>query len=338
MANLNGIYGGLVEENRDQTQMGRLKVRVPAVYGLANEVPTDRLPWALPRGLPFGNTNSSGGMSWLPAVGDNVWVQFLDGEPEKPIWEWATAPVGKSLKLHSYDDSGPSRSILTRYGHSIQFSDTQVVLTTQQGHQLVIETSGAASGGKTTIQTPKGQSISLNDLGQNIVIQGLDSAVVSAATTILNAPTSTLLKTGRFSLSCGNCLITVQGNSVTITTGTGATIAISELGNVAITSSTAFTIGIDSDRVQIGSGKGTTGIIVEEGKISMTAPQFVMNTAAASIGSASGYPILLLTPTMLQYLLTHQHPNGNDGSPTGPPIPTAGLFPQDSATTRIQAS
>jgi hypothetical protein len=333
-----GVYGGLVEENRDPDQIGRIKVRVPATFGNATEVPTDKLPWALPRGLPYGNSKDSGGISWLPAIGDTVWVTFLDGEPEKPLWEWAVAPkqVQKNaipLKLHEYsaDQGGyPDRVILTRYGHSIEIKPTQITITTSEGQQILLQTSKSASGGSAALQTPIGQRVTLNDTSQTIVIQAVDTAVMSAPTVQVNAPTSALVKTERMTIMAGASMIVIEGNTIIITTGSGATMLIDDSGNVSIGSASGACLSLE-DKVQLGEPLGA-GIVIENGKVSVNAPSFIMNTAACSIGTGAGFPVLLLNPQMLAWLIGHTHTNGNDGSPTGPPILTDPQFPQDASS------
>ena len=85
-------YAGTVESNLDPLKLGRLKVRVPHVYGTTASgvgyIGVNDLPWALPAGMAAGGSANSGGFSQLPEKGDHVWVRFLDGEPEKPVWEW----------------------------------------------------------------------------------------------------------------------------------------------------------------------------------------------------------------------------------------------------------
>jgi hypothetical protein len=339
-----GVYGGLVEENRDPEKLGRVKVRVPAVYGTASEVPTDRLPWAWPRGLPFGNTHDSGGMSWLPAIGDTVWTMFLDGEPEKPLWEWGVAPkmTRKSappIKLHEYSDTQggyPDRGILSRYGHSLEVKPDKVTLTTDEGQQLLLQTSQSDAGGAAKLQTPKGQSIKLSDMNMDVVIQALESLVASAKTVQVNAPTSTLIKTGRFTLMAGSTSLVVQEGRVIITTSSGASFIIDNDGNIAL-SSADKSLSIEDDRIQLGDGAGT-GFVIEQGKISVNSPQFVLNTSTCAIGNSVGYPVLLLTPQMMAWLLGHTHTNGNNGSPTGPPIPMDVQFPLDSSSNTLHTS
>jgi hypothetical protein len=340
--NLFGTYGGTVENNQDPLKMGRLKVRVPHVYGASSTgggwIGTNDLPWALPAGQPAGQTSNSGGLSSIPVPGDLVWVRFLDGEPEKPLWEWGAQTQKPALKLHSYgSDASPDRLILTRYGHSVEITATHVNLTTKEGQQVLLQTSKSEAGGAAAIQTPKGQKLVLNDLNKTAVLQALDTAVVSASSVIANAPTSTLVKTGRFTLMVGSALVTIQDDTILIATGTGATINVDDEGNVALNSGTGTSVSLEDSVLQLGTPDGT-GIVIEDGKISINATNAVMNTAAFSVGVQLGYPVLMLTPQMLTWLIGHTHTNGNNGSPTGPPIPMGPGFPNDSASTRLQTS
>jgi hypothetical protein len=329
---LNGIYGGVVEANNDPEQLGRLKVRVPHVYGISGStygsVSVDNLPWALPFGLPAGGSPDSGGCSWLPEIGDQVLLQFLDGEPEKPVWTWfvQNRAQAKKLKLHHYETKAkggvgaPDRAIFSRYGHSLEFTETSVTLTTAEGYQILLETSASKAGGSLRIQTPKGQSLRLDDLSETIVAQSLEGAVVSGKQVVLNAPTSTLLKTGRFTVMAGSSTISVQGQTIVVTTASGASIIVDENGNIAISSAGGASLSVENDKVQLGEPKGT-GLVIEDGKLSINAPQMVVNTSALSIGTATGWPVLILSPAMLSWLLTHTHISNSPGIVTGPPIP-----------------
>jgi hypothetical protein len=72
-----GKYRGIVELNADPELKGRIQAMVPAVLG---KVPTT---WALPC-LP--NAGVKSGVHVVPAVGTNVWIEFENGDPDKPIW------------------------------------------------------------------------------------------------------------------------------------------------------------------------------------------------------------------------------------------------------------
>lgn len=345
---LTGIYLGTVEKNNDPEGLGRLKVRVPMVYGIlggtVGAIPVDLLPWALPMGLPAGGSNASGGLSMLPDIGDQVAVQFLDGEPEKPTWQWLmqNRKQAQTLKLHQYYADGnqagaPARTIFTRNGHSLEIRPESVILTTSEGQQLILQPSFSPAGGAAALQTPKGQSITISDLNQNMVLQALDALVASAKKVMINAPTSTMVKTERLTIMAGTSIISVQGKTISIITASGASILVDDSGNVSINSANGASVSVENDRVQIGESQGT-GIVIENGKVSINAPNCVMNTSAFSIGTGTGNPVFLLTAEAIAWFLGHTHTNGDQGSPTGPPIVTDPLFPQNSASQTVQTS
>lgn len=73
-----GVYTGLVVDARDPEHRGRVKVRVPSLHA------TEPLPtWALPMGAHWGG---GAGHMIPPAVGAALFVMFLDGNPEVPLW------------------------------------------------------------------------------------------------------------------------------------------------------------------------------------------------------------------------------------------------------------
>lgn len=328
-----GIYLGQVEKVGDPEKLGRIKVRVPSVYGIQGSVvgaiPVDDLPWALPMGLPAGGSNASGGLSMLPAVGDQVAVQFLDGEPEKPVWQWLAQTQGqaKKLQLHQYQATAqgaagdPARAVLTRYGHSLEVRPESVTLTTAEGQQVLLSASTAAAGGAAALQTPKGQSVTVSDLRESVIIQALQALVLSGAKVILNAPTSTLVKTSRLTVMAGTSIITIQGNTILVTTQSGASVVIDDTGNIAISSAGGASLSVENNKIQLGEPTGT-GLVLEKGKISINGTQIVINTAAFAVGTNSGFPVALITPEFLAWIIGHTHTSSDPGSPTGPPIPT----------------
>jgi hypothetical protein len=87
-----GKYRGLVMNNQDPSNLGRLQATVPEVLG---EIPTG---WALPA-APYAGTGS--GLFTVPPVGAGVWIEFEAGDPSRPIWSgawWATAEVPMTEK------------------------------------------------------------------------------------------------------------------------------------------------------------------------------------------------------------------------------------------------
>lgn len=167
-SNLVGTYAGVIESTKDPEKRGRMKVRVPVVYGPAEgSIPTADLPWALPIGLPAGGSSASGGIDWLPEIGDQVWVRFLDGEPEKPLWEWAlqTTKQAKKFPFRNYEDDTPNRhALLTRYGQSIEWSEAGITAVTSKGYSIqLIDAGKTILDGSIELKTGKAYFIRMMD-------------------------------------------------------------------------------------------------------------------------------------------------------------------------------
>ena len=69
-AGLIGKYRGFVNDNNDPAGQTRLLVSVPEVFG-------DETVWA--------KSGVAEGVQ-LPAVGDEVWIEFDEGDPQYPTW------------------------------------------------------------------------------------------------------------------------------------------------------------------------------------------------------------------------------------------------------------
>lgn len=75
-----GKYRGLVVDNVDVEQLGRISATVLDVLG---DTPTT---WALPCLPVTGMIGLQSGMYAVPAIGANVWIEFEHGDVNKPIW------------------------------------------------------------------------------------------------------------------------------------------------------------------------------------------------------------------------------------------------------------
>lgn len=68
-----GVYLGVVHDTKDPLKNGRLKLRVPQVFG------NDFTEWAP---ALLGTTSELE----LPKVNQTVWVMFQSGDPGFPVW------------------------------------------------------------------------------------------------------------------------------------------------------------------------------------------------------------------------------------------------------------
>lgn len=172
--NLFGTYAGVVKENRDPMKMGRVKVLVPAVYGAADAtVGLENIPWALPAGRPLGATAKSGGFDWVPNVDDQVFVRFLDGVPEQPIWEWGCQTIrqSKDSPVHDYDTvtKRPFRTAITRYGHVLEFNESGIIITTANGYSILLNDS-AERIGSIVAKSPQNNQIEIDDSDKTMTL------------------------------------------------------------------------------------------------------------------------------------------------------------------------
>ncbi len=121
-----GKYRGLVVDNDDPEQLGRLRAQVPSILG--EETVTG---WALPCS-PYGGMENQG---WfvVPDIGAGVWVEFEQGDLEFPVWSgtfWSKpggtteVPIANGPDGAETDVAPVTRRVMkTTKGHTIQLED-----------------------------------------------------------------------------------------------------------------------------------------------------------------------------------------------------------------------
>jgi hypothetical protein len=150
-----GKYRGLVVDNADPEDLGRLRLRVPSLLG--SDVVTG---WALAC-APYGGAPGQG-LLLIPEVGTGVWVEFEEGDLEFPIWAgvyWAK-PAGVSDLPRPVDASGAS-------GDAPQRPPTAKILTTLKGHSLQLEDADGAES-ITIVEAAHGHVIRLDADGVTV--------------------------------------------------------------------------------------------------------------------------------------------------------------------------
>jgi uncharacterized protein involved in type VI secretion and phage assembly len=152
-----GKYRGMVINNVDPMQMGRLMVQVPDISGL---IPST---WAMPC---FPVTGKQMGVWVLPVIGSGVWVEFEQGDPDYPIW------VG------CFPGSTADVPALALAGNPV--SPSIVLQTSLQNTLMISDVAGPAGG--ILLKTTTGAMISINDVG--ITISNGKGAVIT-----MNGPT-----------------------------------------------------------------------------------------------------------------------------------------------------
>jgi uncharacterized protein involved in type VI secretion and phage assembly len=156
-----GKYRGMVLNNIDPMQMGRLMVQVPDISGL---LPSS---WAMPC---FPVTGKQMGVWAVPLIGSGVWVEFEQGDPDYPIWvgcfPGSTADV-PALALAG-NPASPSIVLQTSLQNTLMISDMAgptggILLKTMTGAMIAINDVGITiSNGKGAVIAMTGPSVNIN--------------------------------------------------------------------------------------------------------------------------------------------------------------------------------
>ena len=175
------FYGkcrGIVVDNADPEQLGRLKLKVPSILG--NDIVTG---WAAPC-VPYGGEMNQG-VLFIPEVNAGVWVEFEEGDLEFPIWvgTFWSKPDGESELPKPNDADGteqgsvqdpPTRKIIkTVKGHSIQFEDNDgeeliTIVEAVNNNVITLDANGITikdGAGTITIEDANGNQVLMDSAG-----------------------------------------------------------------------------------------------------------------------------------------------------------------------------
>jgi uncharacterized protein involved in type VI secretion and phage assembly len=153
-----GKYRGMVLNNIDPLQIGRLLVQVPDVSGLGTS------SWAMPC-FPVGGRQM--GAYMIPQIGAGVWVEFEQGNPDYPIWSGCW--YGSAADVPALALAG------------IPASPNIVLQTTAQNAIIISDLPGPTGG--IMLKSTTGATIIVNDTG--IYIQnGKGASLIMAGPTV----------------------------------------------------------------------------------------------------------------------------------------------------------
>jgi hypothetical protein len=167
-----GKYRGLVIENIDPLQIGRVLAQVPSVLG---ETPSS---WAMPC-VPAAGIQA--GVFIVPSIGSQVWIEFEQGDPDYPIWTggfWGL-PADVPVMALAPAAMPPGQNIVfeTTGQNTLVLSDAPtsptsggVILQAAGGAMIVVNEAGVfISNGKGATITLIGPAVSVNSGGLSVV-------------------------------------------------------------------------------------------------------------------------------------------------------------------------
>ena len=374
-----GIYSGIVVDNADGRQLGRIKAQIPVVFGPTpnGNIAVADLPWALPAGTPLGQTDQTGGVMWVPNLGDPVMIMFLDGEPEKPVWFWGMAPPDNTAKVLEYASSGSTATPasntnpqsttavtvagagggsplpgptadggsplpmwkLTRFGHQMSMSSVGIVQSTKGGYGIVYTDSAPGQhNGSVTCYTPLGGFLDISD--NDVAPQAGTTMTIQMQNVCINVFQEWLHYAQTFDFICSRSAVGTLGSPSSANNSSPSQQGITtQQAGALTTTSTPF--GIQADRIVLGYRTAppatstaffnpVTGDTTAAGTRA-AAPKLdpivrVSDMDAYTLSLTNWIDNLLTTKlttyfqSVQQLYDTHTHPNGNMGSPTGPPL------------------
>jgi uncharacterized protein involved in type VI secretion and phage assembly len=146
-----GKYRGVVTDNQDPDNLGRIRANVLDVLG------ENESGWALPS-VPYAGDGV--GLFLVPERNTSVWIEFEHGDPDHPIWSgcfWASGEVPvtpavadkKVLKTAAgtltFDDTRGSQSITIEMGTSLKIRMDQQGIEISNGAQKIVVSSSSVS-------------------------------------------------------------------------------------------------------------------------------------------------------------------------------------------------
>jgi hypothetical protein len=236
-----GKYPGLVAdntapkddpENPDKIHRGELLVEVPGILEESKDGKGERpiQVWAKPCFHP--------GFFFIPEVGAQVWVEFVAGDVNQPVWTGVWYPLAETPK--TVTDEAPTehqKVIRTASGHVIQLDDTgdkpAIVIrhTKKDGAKIQIDKNGSVliDNGKKSFLflNAEGGEVTLMDENQNLV---------------------TLTKNGIALANADSTIIEMKGKQVTVV---AADLAVVSAKDVVFKSGT----------VTLGDGAGESAVL-----------------------------------------------------------------------------
>jgi len=162
-ARLYGVVVGVVTNNKDPENLGRVKVNFPWLQE------TDESYWARIATLMAGPNR---GAFFLPEVGDHVLVAFEQGDVNYPFVLGALWTLKQKPPFNNADGKNNIRAIKSRSGHVIILDDNnkekkeKIIIRTNKGHEITLND----GDGQILITTRGGHQATLDDAKKEISI------------------------------------------------------------------------------------------------------------------------------------------------------------------------
>ena len=220
-------------------QYGRIKVQFP--WDRVGSKDENSSCWVR---VAHGWAGQGWGSIFIPRVGQEVVVQFLEGDPDRPIVTGCVYNANQTVP-YALPDNKTRSTIKTNSSpggsgfNELRFEDKagseEVFFQAQKDYNKVVlnnETVNITQDTTTTIKQGN-RSITVSTGNDGLTVsQGDHSITVSAGKSTINAGTSITLQVGSNSITIDNSGVTISATKVTVT-ATGA-LSMSATGNMTL--------------------------------------------------------------------------------------------------------
>jgi phage protein D/phage baseplate assembly protein gpV len=225
---MRGVVTGLVTNNKDADNLGRVKVK----YAWLGDIESDWVRIASPA------AGSTRGFYMLPEVNDEVLVAFEHGDPHRPyivgvLWSNTDQPPEANSAAVGSDGKVNHRIIKSRSGHQIVLDDTdgseKISIIDKTGNNTIVIDSAnnkiTISTGQDTVITASGK-VSVTATGK-MSLSSQDDVDISGNNVNISAQMNASLK--------GSTNCSIEGTtSLDLKGGTSATLHNDGGGSVAV--------------------------------------------------------------------------------------------------------
>lgn len=192
---LSGVRVGIVTDNEDPKDLGRVKLRFP--WRDAD----DESHWAR---IATPMAGSEYGAYFLPEVEDEVLVAFEDGDVHKPFVLGALWNGSQKPPQNNKEGNNDIRQITSRASHSLTFDDTDgeaaVEIETKAGHTIRLDDEGGSE--KISIEGQSGKNkIILDDSKGEVSVEADETIDLSASTIAIQGSDSVSVSGGTIEIS-----------------------------------------------------------------------------------------------------------------------------------------
>ncbi len=200
------------------------------------------------------------GMQFTPLVGDEVLVDFLEGDPDRPVI------VGSLFKGdHKALVKGEEMTknmFLTPYGHTLVFNDKEkgIALATKEGRELMMVDDGDPVGNLVFLATPKNQSFMMDDNKQTVSITDAKGNTIVLGPNKPNIYISDSSSKHTIQIGPGSIEIIADTGTMTLQTK-GGTLTVKAAGQKLLLEGAGGNIVIDSKGITVNAGSKPVEVV-----------------------------------------------------------------------------